>query len=44
MGASGLRLAALRAGAHVLARAGISPGSIGPTLTLMLRKRALLPA
>lgn len=44
MGASGLRLAALRAGARVLARAGISPGAIGPTLTLMLRKRALLPA
>lgn len=40
MGVTGLRLAALRAGARFLACAGISPGSVGPTLTMMLRKRA----
>jgi 2-polyprenyl-3-methyl-5-hydroxy-6-metoxy-1,4-benzoquinol methylase len=44
MGARGLRLQALRAGALVLASAGISPGSVGPTLTMLLRKRALLGA
>ncbi|APR79976.1 Methyltransferase type 11 [Minicystis rosea] len=39
MGASGWKLAAIRRGARALARVGVSPGAVGPTLTMLLRKR-----
>jgi len=39
MGAHGLRLAILRRAARLAHRAGVSPGAVGPTLTMLLRKR-----
>lgn len=38
MGARGLWLAALGAGAALAARAGLSPGALGPSLTMLLQK------
>jgi SAM-dependent methyltransferase len=39
MGVKGNKLLALAAASRVLAAAGISPGALGPTMTLILRKR-----
>jgi ubiquinone/menaquinone biosynthesis C-methylase UbiE len=38
MGTHGLRLAAVRHAARLAHRAGVSPGAVGPTLTMLLRK------
>lgn len=39
MGAEGWKLAAVKRVAALAARAGVSPGVVGPTLTMLLRKR-----
>ena len=39
MGVTGNKLLALAAASRVLAAAGVSPGALGPTMTLVLRKR-----
>lgn len=39
MGHRGAKLAAIRAAAWAAARAGVSPGTVGPTLTMLLQKR-----
>jgi SAM-dependent methyltransferase len=38
MGLAGWQLAAVRRAARVLSRAGVSPGVVGPTLTMLLQK------
>jgi SAM-dependent methyltransferase len=38
MGARGLRLAALRSAARLATGSGVSPGALGPTLTMLLQK------
>ena len=38
MGARGAKLAMIKAGARVAARAGAAPGCLGPTLTMILQK------
>jgi SAM-dependent methyltransferase len=41
MGAAGWRLAALRGAARAASLLGVTPGSLGPSITMLLRKRPL---
>lgn len=43
MGASGWKLGLMRAAAGLLASAGVSPGVVGPTITMLLQKRGSIP-